>query len=93
MDDTLLHELKLYMHVYHDDDDELIIKIWGAAQEYLAGGGISQDGSKLVWLATAGLTLHWYDNPGFTGTDLALPVGVRTVINQLKLDRGGVDYF
>lgn len=93
MDMKLLHELKLYMKVDHCDDDLLIMRIWKAAVEYLAGGGIKQDESDLVWLATAGLTLHWYDNPGFVGTDIAMPVGVRTAINQLKLDRGGVDYF
>lgn len=93
MEKTLLSELKSYMHVYHDDDDPVILRTWNAAVEYLEGGGISQDGSNLVWLATAGLTLHWYDNPGFTGTDIGLPLGVRTAINQLKLDRGGVDYF
>lgn len=93
MEKTLLSELKSYMHVYHDDDDPVILRTWNAAVEYLEGGGISQDGSNLVWLATAGLTLHWYDNPGFIGTDIGLPLGVRTAINQLKLDRGGVDYF
>lgn len=85
--------LKLYMHVYHDDDDLLIFKTWGAAVEYLAGGGVAMDGSQRCWLAAAGLTLHWYENPGFTGTDTGLPVGVRTIINQLKLDQGGADYF
>ncbi|MBR2047129.1 MAG: phage gp6-like head-tail connector protein [Oscillospiraceae bacterium] len=93
MKDDALRELKLYMHVYHDDDDAVIKRTWGAAVEYLESAGISQDGTDLVWLATAGLTLHWYDNPGFTGTDIAMPVGVRSAINQLKLTRGGADYF
>lgn len=88
-----LIELKGYMHVYHDDDDDLITRTWGAAKEYLEGAGISQDGTDLVWLATAGLTLHWYENPGFTGSEMGLPVGVRSAINQLKLTRGGADYF
>lgn len=93
MDYALLHELKLYMKVDHCDDDPVIMRIWGSAVEYLSGSGIPQDGSDLVWLATAGLTLHWYDNPGFIGTDISMPLGVRAAINQLKLDRGGVDYF
>lgn len=93
MGDDALRELKRYMHVDHDDDDDLIKRTWGAAVEYLQGAGISQDNTDLVWLATAGLTLHWYDHPGFTGTELSMPVGVRTAINQLKLDRGGADYF
>lgn len=93
MTDEVLRELKLYMHVYHDDDDALIKRTWGAAVEYLENAGISQDDTSLVWLATAGLTLHWYENPGFTGTDTSMPVGVRTAINQLKLVRGGAGYF
>lgn len=93
MTDAELKELKLYMHVYHDDDDTVIKRTWGAAVEYLEGAGISQDGRNLVWLATAGLTLHWYENPAFTGTDTSMPVGVRTAINQLKLTQGGADYF
>ena len=93
MDETQLLELKLYMHVYHDDDDYLIGKIWEAAKEYLTGGGIPQDGTSLVWLATAGVTLHWYDHPEQVGTDQGVPDGLRKVINQLKLDRGGESYF
>lgn len=93
MDETGLRELKAYMHVYHDDDDTLIPKIWAAAVTYLEGAGISQDGTGLVWLVTAALTLHWYENPSFTGTDLSLPDGIRLSINQLKLNRGGADYF
>lgn len=93
MDEEAFRILKLYMKVFHDEDDSLILKTWGAAVEYLAGAGIQQDGSDRVWLATAGLTLHWYDNPGFIGTDMGLPLGVRLIINQLKMDLGGADYF
>lgn len=88
-----LKELKLYMHVDHDADDVTIKRLWGAAIEYLEDGGIPQDGSNLVWLATAGLTLHWFDHPEVEGTETNISLGLRGVINQLKMKYGGVDYF
>lgn len=93
MDKDALRELKLFMHVDHDDDDSKIPRIWGAAVEYLEGAGIQQDGTHLVWLVTASLTLHWYDHPEFTGTDIGMPSGVRFGLNQLKLNRGGDFHF
>ena len=93
MDADHLKELKLYMHVDHSLDDGKIQRLWGCAVEYLEGAGISQDDSNLVWLATAGLTLHWYDHPELEGSDTNISLGLRTVINQLKLSRGGESYF
>lgn len=93
MDFEQLWELKLYMHVDHDDDDALIIKLHDAAAEYLLDQcGVPQNGTALVWLATAGLTLHWYDNRAFEGTDIGLPTGLRTTINGLKTKYGGDCY-
>ena len=81
--------LKQYMRVDHDDDDALIDTLWEAAWEYL---GFQDDGAKLSWLAAAGLTLYWYDGAP-VGTDDNISVGLRTIINQLKVKHGGVDYF
>lgn len=93
MDELELARLKSYMRVDHDDDNELILSLWAAAVEYLSGDAASQSDSQLFWLAAAALTLHWYDNPGFVGTDIGLPTGGRTVVNRVKLDLGGADYF
>lgn len=81
--------LKQYMRVDHDDDDVLIDTLWEAAWEYL---GLPDDGSKLSWLAAAGLTLYWYDGAP-VGSDDNISVGLRTIINQLKVKHGGVDDF
>lgn len=70
--------LKKYMHVDHDDDDDLIQKLWNKAKRYLANGGVLTDDPDDSWLAAAGLTLQWYD-----GTPL--PPGLQSVINQMKL--------
>ena len=94
MDEQQLRELKLYMRVFHSDDDVTIKRLWGAAKEYLEGAGIpGEDTGSLAWLAAAGLTLHWYDHPELEGTDVNISVGLRKIINQLKLKHGGVDYF
>lgn len=74
MDAEELRLLKLYMHVDHNDDDQLIIQLWHDAKVYL-GLDVVPDG---YWLAAAGLTLQWYD-----GTPM--PDGVRQLVNQLKL--------
>lgn len=84
--------LKGYMKVSHDDDDQLIETFWKSAGEYLAKGGIPDDGSSLYWTAAAGLTLYWYDGAP-VGTDDNISVGLRTIINQMKLDYGGDAYF
>lgn len=94
MDAANLRELKLYMHVDHDHDDVIIMRLWAAAWDYLEGGGISpEDTTSLAWLAAAGLTLHWYDNPELEGTDTNISVGLRKIINQLKMKHGGDTYF
>lgn len=93
MDAEKLKELKLYMHIDHSLDDSLIQRLWSAASEYLENCGIPQSDTHLVWLATAGLTLHWYDHPETEGTDASITLGLRNVINQLKLQYGGDVYF
>lgn len=74
-----LRLLKQYMHIYHDEDDELISKLWGAAASQLEKSGIDLIGDD-AWLAAAGLTLQWYD-----GTPLQ--PGIRELLNGLKLEK------
>lgn len=70
--------LKQYMHVDHDDDDDLIQKIWAGKIAELSRGGAVTENPDDYWLAAAGMTLEAYD-----GTPL--PPGVQKLINQLKL--------
>ncbi len=78
MTDEELKLLKQYMHVDHDDDDDLIRKIWAGKVAELTRAGAVTDNSEDYWLAAAGMTLEAYD-----GTPL--PPGVQKLINQLKL--------
>lgn len=84
--------LKQYMRVDHDDDDKLITELWNAAVEMLTGMNIP-DGIERFKQAARALTLHWYDNPGAVGKYDLIPLGLRELINQLKMEFGGVDYF
>lgn len=70
--------LKQYMHVDHDDDDDLIQKIWAGKIAELNRAGAVTANPNDYWLAAAGMTLEAYD-----GTPL--PPGVQKLINQLKL--------
>lgn len=70
--------LKQYMHVDHDDDDDLIQKLWAGKIAELNRAGAVTANPDDYWLAAAGMTLEAYD-----GTPL--PPGVQKLINQLKL--------
>jgi uncharacterized phage protein (predicted DNA packaging) len=84
--------LKQYMRVDHNDDDNLIKSLWNAAVEMLTGMNIP-DSIERFKQAARSLTLHWYDNPGAVGKYDLIPLGLRELINQLKMEFGGVDYF
>lgn len=79
MPSDALKLLKQYMHVYHDDDDGLIQKLWDDSNRYLKRGGAVTDEPDDFWYAAAALTLEKYD-----GTPL--PASAQKLINQLKLD-------
>ncbi len=83
-----LSEVKAYLRVDTEEDDGLIQALMDAAEEYLAGAGVTEhDGNQARYaLAVKGLCLHWYDFRGdvAAGTVTELPAGVRAVINQLK---------
>lgn len=70
--------LKQYMHVYHDDDDVLINRLWDDSIREMSRGGALTDVFDDCWYAAAALTLEKYD-----GTPL--PDAARRIINQLKL--------
>lgn len=82
MDTETLSRLKQHLRIDHDEDDGYLCMLYAAATEYLTGAGILPSASNLYWLAAAGLVLEWYD-AGTTATGLS--VGLRQVINQLKL--------
>lgn len=71
-----LLDLKAYMHVDHDDDDLLIMRLWSIAEQYI--GADAHMASDSGFLCKAALVLQWYDGA-------PLPPGAQQLINQLKL--------
>lgn len=88
MDPAALARLKAYLHVDHDEDDALLTSLYASAAAYLANAGIPPCTSPLYECAAYGLVLEWYD--GGT-TSSAVTVGLRQIINQLKLTVSNLD--
>lgn len=81
-----LTALKRYCHVDHDEDDALLVQLYAAAVEYLSNAGIPPLPTALYKLAAHALVLEWYDAEGISAS---VSVGVRAIINQLKLSAVG----
>ena len=90
-DFTQLAACKRYMRLDGDEEDDVILALMSAAELYLERAGITPDRSPtaLYNLALWGLTLHYYDHREAVGNESEFPIGLRPVINQLKLTCGG----
>lgn len=86
-DAVRLAACKKYMRVEGEDEDEVILSLMAAAQAYLERAGITAERSPAAQydLALWGLTLHYYDHREAVGNESAFPIGLRPVMNQLKL--------
>lgn len=91
-----LASVKAYMRVDGTEDDVIISALYKAAVLYLGNAGIQPptDDRDLYDLAVWSLTLYYYDHRAAVGNEAELPVGLRPIINQLKLiaaaDIGGI---
>lgn len=82
-----LAEVKAYMRIDGDADDAVIKVMYKAAVRYLENAGIKEplEDPALYKLAVWGLTLNYYDHRDSVGNEASFPIGLRPVINQLKL--------
>ena len=81
---------KAYMRA-EEETDEAIAPFYDAAVSYLAGTGIQKPETEdsRYTLAVHGLTLYYYDHrDDVEGSVAPFPIGLRPVINQLKLEGG-----
>ncbi len=75
-----------------EDPDELVQALTDAAENYLAGAGITPElaSASLYNVAVSGIVLHWHENR--VAVDRNAPEdfepGIRLIINQLKQDCG-----
>jgi len=58
-----LEEIKKYLKVDGNDEDDLLLGLQGAAEEYLVNAGVIKDYTKnLFKIAIKLLISHWYEN-------------------------------
>ncbi|MEK4884879.1 head-tail connector protein [Bacillus sp. FSL W8-0223] len=85
-----LTQLKNYLRIDHDLDDDLLTYLKSVAESYIQGSIDSTDDSYKIDprfdYATALLVSHWYENRSAT-SDINLqdiPFGVQAIIQQLR---------
>lgn len=83
-----IDELKNYLKVDNDEDNDLIESLHVAAEEYMANIGISVAYEKKLYvLAIKMLVSHWYENRMIHSKKARakLSFGLDSIILQLKL--------
>ncbi|CAI3699711.1 conserved hypothetical protein [Clostridium neonatale] len=82
-----LDEIKLYLRIDTDDEDELLSSLQLSAEEYLLNAGIEKDYEKQLYkLAVKLLISNWYENrnPVLTGSiSKKLEYSLQHIIAQL----------
>lgn len=84
-----LEELKLYLRIDGNYEDDILISLQLAAEEYLKGAGILKNyDNKLYCLCVKLLINHWYSNREgvVIGTiSKEMEFSLRSIIQQLQL--------
>lgn len=90
--ESLLAYCRLDGDLPEEDKRQIEEELWPAAEEYLDGAGVPKPAydSPLYDLAVKGLVCHWYEHrESIAYYRSEIPLGVRSVINQLKFRGGG----
>lgn len=89
-----LEELKLFLRIDDNEEDNLVQALQLSAEEYLANSGITKDYSKELYkLAIKILVSHWYENRSVEtiGKNVSkIAFGLDTILIQLKYSQGDV---
>lgn len=81
-----LNELKRYAVLDPSDGDDLLLEAcMEAAVEWFQGAGVAPRESRLYDLGVYMLAVHYFDNRGVVGKDEQLPMGVYSIMHQLRL--------
>lgn len=84
-----LEEIKLWLRVDSDEENNLIIGLQFAAEQYLNNAGIKKDyNNELYKLAIHLLVTHWYENREPTGKADRLAFSLDSMMAQLKYCQG-----
>ncbi len=80
-----LEEIKLYLRVDYDEEDELLLGLQKASEEYLYNAGcIKNYDNNLYKIAVKMLISHWYENRCITGNLGNLEFSLNSIIVQLR---------
>lgn len=79
-----LEEVKVFLRIDDNAEDELINGLMLAAEEYLLGAGIEKDYSKEIYKLTVKMLIaNWYENRNITDKNLQeVPYGLKYLIIQ-----------
>jgi uncharacterized phage protein (predicted DNA packaging) len=80
----MLEEIKNYMRIDEDYDDNLINSLIEAASLYMLNAGVKNLENDLYKLAIKMLVLHWYENREIIGNANKLSFSLDNIITQLK---------
>lgn len=79
-----IEELKLYLRIDHDDEDELLETLLESAVQYLTNAGCNPNEGNLYSLALKLLVSHWYENREIIGKSDSLSHSLDSIMTQLK---------
>ena len=80
----MLEEIKNYMRIDEDYDDNLINSLIEAANLYMVNAGVKSFENDLYKLAIKMLVLHWYENREVIGEAKKLAFSLDNIITQLQ---------
>ena len=80
----MLEEIKNYMRIDEDYDDNLINSLIEAANIYMVNAGDKNFENDLYKLAIKMLVLHWYENREVIGEAKKLAFSLDNIITQLQ---------
>ena len=80
----MLEEIKNYMRIDEDYDDNLINSLIEAANLYMLNAGVKNTENDLYKLAIKMLVLHWYENREVIGETKKLAFSLDNIITQLQ---------
>lgn len=80
-----LEDIKLYLRVDHDEEDNLLLSLQKASEEYLYNAGcVKNYDNDLYRIAIKMLINHWYDNRGIIGVSDHISHSLESIIYQLR---------
>lgn len=79
-----LEEIKVYLRVDFSEDDEFILSLQSAAEEYLKNAGIKVEyENDLYKTAVKMLISNWYNNRDVIGRNDTLSIMFKSIVSQL----------